>query len=270
MTKETPSLTDLREFLFNAALYAEYKVRDGSPELKTLYNRNKVTIDGHCPFCGFSATFNVEGQSIPSGTPWDEIQKRIVTKDEVVLHCTRTQDHKIRIFFRINQLTVQKVGQFPSLADIALDESKQYRSVLDREDSSELHKAIGLAAHGVGVGSFVYLRRIFERLIYKRFYEAKETNSWSAEDFFRLRMNEKVSFLDGYLPQFLVANSKIYSILSLGIHELTEAQCLSFFEILKQSIIIILDEDKRRKEEEARRESFSRAIAGFNSSTESR
>jgi hypothetical protein len=52
-------------------------------------------------------------------------------------------------------MVVQKIGQFPSLADIANDESKTYRSVLTKRDSSEFHKAIGLATHGVGIGSFV-------------------------------------------------------------------------------------------------------------------
>jgi hypothetical protein len=36
-----------------------------------------------------------------------------------------------------------KIGQYPSLADVANDGSKVYRSVL----KDELHKAIGLAAH---------------------------------------------------------------------------------------------------------------------------
>lgn len=163
----------------------------------------------------------------------------------------------------IDNLVIQKVGQFPSLADIANDEANKFRSVLNKEDSSELHKAIGLAAHGVGIGSFVYMRRIFERLVYSRFHEAKDANQWNEEEFLRLRMNEKVHFLSGHLPSFLVENSRIYSILSVGIHELSEAQCLSYFEMLKQSIIIILEEDKARKEEKQRREAFARTIAGF-------
>jgi hypothetical protein len=89
-------------------------------------------------------------------------------------------------------MTVQKIGQFPSLADIANDESKTYRSVLTQEDSSEFHKAIGLAAHGVGIGSFVYLRRIFERLVISRFEEFKTVEGWIDEDFYQKRMAERV------------------------------------------------------------------------------
>ncbi len=55
-------------------------------------------------------------------------------------------------------MTIEKVGQYPSLATIANDEVSQYRKDMNPIDAQEFHKAIGLAAHGVGVGSFVYLR----------------------------------------------------------------------------------------------------------------
>ena len=132
------------------------------------------------------------------------------------------------------------------MADIANDESKTYRSVLTQEDSSEFHKAIGLAAHGVGIGSFVYLRRIFERLVNIRFEEFKTAEGWADGDFPK-HMDERVRFLHAHLPPFLVENYRIYSILSLGLHQLGEEQCLRFFPVLKASIIWILDEDKKKR-----------------------
>ena len=125
------------------------------------------------------------------------------------------------------------MGQDPSLADIANDASKTYRSVLSEEDSRELHKAIGLAAHGVGIGSFVYLRRIFERLIQARFETFKNEEGWVEFDFEKLRMPERIEFLSAHLPSFLVENRKIYSILSLGLHELSEESCLNSSRFLK-------------------------------------
>ncbi|MCP4206743.1 MAG: hypothetical protein GY767_06825 [Shimia sp.] len=156
-----------------------------------------------------------------------------------------------------------KVGQLPSLADIANDEAKTYRSVLSPEDGAELHKAIGLAAHGVGIGSFVYLRRVFEHLIYGRYEEFKESEGWKDEDFYRMKMDEKVQLLKGHVPDFLYENRKIYSVLSKGIHELSEEACLAFFEPLKLSLKIMLEEEKVKKEELALKEAASRAIAAF-------
>jgi hypothetical protein len=155
------------------------------------------------------------------------------------------------------------MGQYPSLADIANDESKTYTSVLDKEDARELHKAIGLAAHGVGIGSYVYLRRVFEHLIRRRFDEHKESNNWSEADFKRKRMDEKIEQLSPYLPPFLVKNKKIYGILSLGIHELDEEQCNNLFDPLFQSIVYILEEDKQARVKEKRLKAAEDAIAKY-------
>jgi hypothetical protein len=151
----------------------------------------------------------------------------------------------------------------PSFADVAIDESKAYSKLLDKTDIAEFHKAVGLAAHGVGIGSYVYLRRIFERLIAKRFADHKDENGWADEDFNRLRMKERIEFLAAYLPPFLVKNAKLYSILSLGVHELDEASCLDFFPVLRQSTIWILEQDKKRRDEESQQKALERAISKF-------
>ena len=165
--------------------------------------------------------------------------------------------------FRLNDFVIQKIGQYPSLADIANDESKSYRKVLAKSDASELHRAIGLAAHGVGVGSLVYLRRVFENLIRRRFDEFKYIEGWNEADFVSKRMEDKIDFLKDHLPDFLVNNSKVYSILSLGIHELDEETCLNFFEVLKHSIFFILDEDEQKRKELELRNKIGKAIATF-------
>jgi hypothetical protein len=130
-------------------------------------------------------------------------------------------------------------------------------------DATEFHKAIGLAAHGVGIGSYVYLRRIFERLIKGRFDEFKETEKWSEEDFLKVRMHERIELLKEHLPEFLVRNKKVYSILSLGVHELDEKVCLEFFPVLRSSIVVILEEDKRKLEELRRQQDLEKAISKF-------
>lgn len=134
---------------------------------------------------------------------------------------------------------------------------------MTREDSSELHKAIGLAAHGAGVGSFVYMRRVFERLIYSRFDLHKDEMGWDDSDFKKMRMDEKVLFLKDYLPDFLVEHRSIYGILSLGIHELDDTKCLSWFGAMKESTFIILEDDKKKREENERRAAFSGLIKDF-------
>ncbi|WP_166433994.1 hypothetical protein [Roseovarius spongiae] len=165
-------------------------------------------------------------------------------------------------------MVVEKIGQHPSLADIANDEVAQYRKTMAKLDAQEFHKAIGLAAHGVGVGSFVYLRRVFERLITNRFEEFKSAEGWDNSRFYAARMEDKITLLQDHLPDFLVRNRKIYSILSVGVHALDEKDCLKWFDVMKQSILIILEDDKKKKEELARRELFSQAIERFEAKSE--
>ena len=151
-----------------------------------------------------------------------------------------------------------KVGQYPSVADIHIGQVKQYDKVLDKSILREFTKAIGLAANGVGIGSYVYLRRIFEKLVFDAFKEAKNDNVVDEVQFNSMRMDEKLKSLNGYLPSFIVENHEIYGILSKGIHQLTEEECLAYFDCMRQSIELILDERleqlaKKKKIEEVKK-----------------
>jgi hypothetical protein len=153
---------------------------------------------------------------------------------------------------------LMKVGQYPSIADFHIQELKKYRRVLDKNKLREFSKAIGLAANGVGIGSYVYLRRIFETLIVDAKNAAISEKTITDDDYQKVRVEDRIELLADYLPNFLVENKSMYSILSLGIHELDEETCLAHFDSLRVGIEIILDEkleEIRRKEktEEAKK-----------------
>ena len=99
--------------------------------------------------------------------------------------------------------------------------------MISKQDRKELGTAIGLFASGIGAGSYVYLRRILERLI----YQAKATagDKVNDEKFEQARVTERIKMLQGYLPEILIKNTTIYGILSKGIHELSEEECESIF-----------------------------------------
>jgi hypothetical protein len=272
-TKSPPPYPGLVEFLFNSPLYAKFQLADDLNEVRELYGRvetfglgsddGHARIDGFCPSCGKESTFLVNGISIPSGDPWARIKTRHAFEGFDIT-CLREDFHKIRYFVRIRKMVIEKVGQSPSLADIAIEETrKKYKSVLKGESWGELYKAIGLAAHGEGIGSFVYLRRVFERLIKSRFEQFKGEEGWKDDDFTRLRMDEKIAFLKDHLPPFLVEIRKIYGIFSLGIHELKNDDCLAFFDVGKRSIIIVLEDDLKHQQELETRKQLASAIAKF-------
>ena len=142
-----------------------------------------------------------------------------------------------------------KIGQWPSTADFQIPQAEKYRKILGEEEYKEFTRGIGLSAHGVGIGSFVYLRRVFENLIEEAHQKAKtEDKSFSDEAYARARMDDKIEMVQEYLPAFLVENRSLYVILSKGIHDLNEDECLQYFETVKIGIEQILDEKIIAKE----------------------
>jgi hypothetical protein len=245
------------EFLFKSPLYKLFELN-----LLTGFALSNSMVEGYCPFCGRDSTFSATsdydffetGKALRGGEP---------RFSEIIATCIRSPTtHKIRFFALANERVIQKIGQFPSFADIALDESKAFAKALGG-DVSEFHKALGLAAHGVGIGAYVYLRRVFEHLITRRFDENKAANDWDATLFKKMRMEEKIDLLKDHLPKTLIDNANMWKILSLGIHELKEEDCLSFFPVLKSMTMIILMEDKENREKRAERTKLEHAIAKY-------
>lgn len=173
-----PLLESMEQFLFSAPLYKQYQLSNDLELAEIFYSMQRdVKIDGHCPFCHKQTTYTIRGVQIPGGDPWNEIEER-TSFDVMSITCARQKSHVIRYYFFIDNMLIEKIGQYPSLATISNDEVAAFRTGMQDEDAREFHKAIGLAAHGVGVGSFVYLRRVFERLIGSRFEQFKTLESW--------------------------------------------------------------------------------------------
>lgn len=164
--------------------------------------------------------------------------------------CSMNEDHHLDYIVLTTDTSMMKIGQYPSVADMTFPKLDAYKHVISKEDRKELGTAIGLFASGVGAGSYVYLRRILERIIYK----AKETagDTVNDEKFEQAKMAERIKMLEGYLPETLTKNTIIYGILSKGIHELSEEECLRYFPVVKECIYQILGmwESERKKQAE--------------------
>ena len=178
------------------------------------------------------------------------------TFQKIILTCKRKEEDVVTIYIFIGDSTIQKIWQYPSIADINSSELKEkYSKALDNNSMWNLFRAIWLFSHWIWAGSFVYLRRIFENLIIETFNENIKEFTSSTDEFSTKNMSEKISILAPYLPPGLVQMKQIYWIWSKWVHELTEEECLTFFPAIKLSIELILDqkiEIKRKKEDEHR------------------
>ena len=198
------------------------------------------SVDAYNPTSGYDTTYEIHSDQVGYG--WSGFLK-------VTLTCKRNGKDFLRFFIYYGDI-VFKVGQWPTLADIQFAElGKKYDKVLPDSDLQEFKRAIGLFAHGVGVGAFVYLRRIFENLIQETFGAHSAEVACTEEDFKKLRMDDKVNLLKPYLPTQLVEMRDIYKVLSTGVHKLDEATCMAFFPAVKLAIELILDQkiDMRQK-----------------------
>ncbi len=71
--------------------------------------------------------------------------------------------------------------------------------------------------------------------------------------------------LHAELPTFLVENKNMYSILSIGIHQLSEDQCKDYFAPLKLGIELILDEKLEKKQREDKINAATSALSKITS-----
>lgn len=179
--------------------------------------------------------------------------------------CSRNSGHQMWFFFRLESEILQKVGQWPSLGDLHIKELDKYTTVINDDDRTEFARAIGLAAHDVGIGSFVYLRRIFERRIEAARAAAAKESAWDQAAYEKSRVSERIKLLSKFLPDTLVKNAGIYSILSLGVHELSEEDCRANFDTLRVGIELIFDDMLREKEKAEKSAVLEKAVQAMQS-----
>lgn len=277
------------DFLVNKGLYDEIEItKDNIFELADLIGGH-VKIDIYCPKCKASRVFSCEmipyywyddhKQEIKRRpleeeiVSWQQIQNirnpQLVDeleeswtwtnnsiKDDTRLmvfkfFCAMDSTHHLDYIVLTDGNMMKKIGQYPSVADLSFPELKEYRKVMSKEDEKEFKRAIGLFAAGIGVGSFVYLRRIFERIIVTASHKAIEEGKIEAEEFAKAHVDEKIKMLSEYLPKSLVNNPVFYGIISKGIHELSEEDCIEFFPVMQSFIMMILRQwEKIRRDEE--------------------
>lgn len=164
--------------------------------------------------------------------------------------CAMDDKHHLDYIVQTDGNTMIKIGQFPSVADLSFPELDEYKGVIDESERKELRRAIGLHAQGIGVGSFVYLRRIFERILEAAKQQAESDGAVDLSNYRLLHIPERIQLLKGYLPDMISANPAIYGIVSKGIHELSEEDCIKYFPMLKDSIILTLKQWAKKKEEQ--------------------
>lgn len=175
--------------------------------------------------------------------------------------CALHEEVLYTFVLKVENGRMQKIGQYPSLATLEQKSINNFRKELG-DYYPELTKAIGLVAHGIGIGSVVYLRRIIEFLVEEVHQEARsQQENWDDAQYMSLHFDQKIKTLENHLPKFLVDNRiSLYSIVSKAIHELTEDECIRLFPLLYKSIEMIVTKRNTEREEKEREKALSKML----------
>lgn len=200
----------------------------------------KITIDVFCMNCGRETVY----APVERKNDWATADGKPVVRNGVSyahFACSRGDCRSDLYFiFEIRKGVITKIGQLPSIADLVKPAIQKYRKVLSKEQLANWERAVGLRAHGVGAGSYVYLRRIIEELIEEA--RASAGGSIDNDAYKKARWPERIKLLANYLPSYLVENAAVYGVLSKGVHELSEADCANYFDVMHTAMELICED----------------------------
>lgn len=228
---------------------------------------SKMTIDDFCNACDADSVFEWNYDENTSRL-FSELSKYNNIKNPILLNCTelyRTNPylivfpffcarckgiHYYTLMFQGDSVT--KIGQYPSFASKEEHEIKKYKNLkIIKKYYIELIRSVNAYSQHMGIASFVYLRRIYEHII-----ETEYSKLPKEEQNPKANFDEKMKAVDNkmhIIPTELDSQkSKIYSVLSKGIHEYDEEECYELYPMMKSIIIIMLEKylsEKERKKQ---------------------
>lgn len=276
-------MSKFEDLLVNRGLYDAIDIAvDDLVEMQKYLSKSEYTdnnIDCYCVDCETDRVFEYINCEVREETGvirmnvFDDMtgQRRKPKPDEafreflnrrysLTYRCTRERTHTIIFDLITTDNQIVKVGQYPSFADMVIPEIKKYRTILGKQ-YREFSRAIGLFANGIGIGSYVYLRRIIESLVFDKFAQISTDLSISEDAFYKLHFDEKIDALSASLPDLLVSNKNLYGIVSKGVHELSEEECLEMFPCIRTGIELILDDILTEKEKAKKAKEFEKFVA---------
>jgi len=263
-----PIMQKLAEF----PLYFEFQIDNESKTLVQNYlNQEDIikddSIDLYCIHCKGKSVFKPAeyGQINHRELPSVAFFNHRIPFGALHFNCTRIADHYFGMLIMDFKTHIIKIGQYPSKGDIEIPDFDRFSKVIPSIFLNDVKKAIGLASHGVGAGSFVYLRRVIEFFISDARDRAESDKVLNLDDFKKAKVLDKIEMLKIYLPEFLYKNKEAYSILSKGIHELSEEDCLNAFSFLKNTIELILEERLAEKNKVDKQNQIQKSISNLHS-----
>ena len=266
-----------REFLEKKPLYSWQDFE--FPEYNTQGNKlaNKLGYEFHtgfadlsqiemeCPNCKQSRPFGREKIVLRHNNSDFEYVLTKVTSTiyPFVFQChSCSSEYSFFIEVDIEKCKVKKVGQNPSW--LSTNNNKDIDKFL-KDDAVFFKKALACQSQGYGTGAFSYYRKVLENSIEKiltniRSFIEKEGSSSDKinqidEALKATTMDEKIKNAKDAIPESLKQNGinplgTIYKTLSIGIHKLSEEECLENCENIQIALSYLIQKLPQQNEEQ--------------------
>lgn len=155
-------------------------------------------------------------------------------------------------------ITVTKIGQYPTMLSVKGFDFDKYKKQLKRYDAYEDYKNADLSmANNFHAGAYTYLRRVYEKQL--NYYVEKDKPVLTDN-----RTETKIKAVkSNFDPRIHEHLNNLYSILSIGIHELDEEESKDYYEYLKAMIDMQLQYEKAKDEEDKQTKSLSTKISNI-------
>ena len=270
----------ITEEMLLSPLYKKIKI-DKTTKPYEFFPMSDLRVECYCKECNQRRIYSFEDSqialnsvmrgmtpgSLTSGSSDNkkyDLQYELENLDYFTFHAQADCKHNMIILFKVlDNETIMKVGQYPSIYDLNEKiNNKIFMKTLGQEYADYYKKACSLYSFDTYIGSLIYLRRIYEKLLLNTFDENKDSLNISIDEFKLKRMDEKIQFLKKYLPSIMFEQgfNKIYTKISDGIHNLTEDECCKIFLVLKMGIEEILFEKIEKEEKSKRIQALSKEL----------
>lgn len=265
-------LTDsnIKEFLENDPLY----VRQEFEKPANLIDLRISEIDAFCEKCEQSRPFQDFRATSAGPAPGATIQYLETGTSHLEFTCVSCR--KSRREYHVEQIVdgetirLQKYGELPKKR---LERNPVLQRFL-KDDLENYENAIICLSNGYGVAAFAYFRRVVENNINKLLdLVLEDAQSSSANtgltELAKLRKNstisDKIKIANHALPEHLNPSGqnplgRLYKILSEGVHEFSEEECLNKAKATSECLAYLVSELTSRKKH---RDRFKSMIGGL-------
>lgn len=263
----------LEELFTNTPPYKKVKLT--TSEFISINNiEEKIKIDDYCENCGTEKVFvcglNTQFKTIKQLAinskllPYadsEKIKKHLINSINAN-NCKTTifefvcakcgEKHYFSVLLESDFIV--KYGQYPSYSTQNVKKVEKYKNLISKY-YPELTKSLNAYSQGMGVASFVYLRRILEWIVEEKCSDDEKTLKF-VDKLKRVEEREKI------IPDILEEiKNQIYTVLSKGVHEYSEDDCLNMYDAVFFVIESILENELMKKEKEKRANEVKKAIA---------